>query len=280
MRAIVNNSKFKLVIIFYFLAFSLPIFAQEYSGVVFNAETNTQIEYVNIGIINKNIGTVSNLNGEFKITIPDLHTVHDSIRFSCIGYYPLTLQVSDYVKSQSKDICLTPKVTLLEEVRVMPALYKNKTLGIFRNNKLITAGFGENLLGYECGVEFKINKQTKIESLNIGIAKCSFDTLFYRVNVYDILGKNKFKNILSQNILFETAFDKNDKKIKIDLRTYNIFVNNDVLITLEHVEDLGTGMVDFGTTFIGTTHYRKTSHGKWESVPVGISMTIDVKVEQ
>jgi len=41
------------------------------SGVVHNFENNEPLAYVNIGIANKTVGTVSNKNGLFKLTLND-----------------------------------------------------------------------------------------------------------------------------------------------------------------------------------------------------------------
>jgi hypothetical protein len=59
-----------------------------------NSNLKSPVEYVNIGIVNKNIGTISNNNGEFVLAIP-AEFENDSVRFSMVGYVPLTLSVAD-----------------------------------------------------------------------------------------------------------------------------------------------------------------------------------------
>ena len=52
------------------------------------------IEFVNIGIVGKNIGTVSNTNGVFEISV-DKEMDIDTLLFSAIGYEPRLRRIAD-----------------------------------------------------------------------------------------------------------------------------------------------------------------------------------------
>lgn len=69
-------------------------------------------------------------------------------------------------------------------------------------------------------------------------------------------------------------------EIQIDLQDKNIIVEGDFLITLEHIKNLGEGHLLFSAGFKAKTYYRKTSHGKWDTAPVGISISVIADVEQ
>jgi len=139
---------------------------QNYQGVTIDKETGKTIGYVNIGIKNKSIGTVSDNNGKFNIELHE-HNDQDSLIFSCIGYYPFQIKVSDFRKSKQYEFFLEEKVVKLKEVIVKPKKYVSKTLGIKAKSKSITAGFSENKLGYECGILIKVKKSAIVEQLNL-----------------------------------------------------------------------------------------------------------------
>ena len=52
------------------------------------------IEFVNIGIVGKNIGTVSNSNGEFSIDL-DVELDHDSLLFSSHWLQTRLVKIAD-----------------------------------------------------------------------------------------------------------------------------------------------------------------------------------------
>jgi len=54
-------------------------------GTVKDSETKKPIPYVNIGIVKKNIGTVSDSEGKFDLKFP-MTLENDTIKLSSIGY--------------------------------------------------------------------------------------------------------------------------------------------------------------------------------------------------
>ena len=64
--------------------FSIHAIAQHLSGKVLDKTTAKPIEYVNIGIPGKSIGTVCDANGNFNLRI-DTNHLKDVLLFSCIG---------------------------------------------------------------------------------------------------------------------------------------------------------------------------------------------------
>lgn len=61
---------------------------------VASESTNIPVIYAGIGVINRNIGTVSDTLGNFILKIPTDY-LNDSIRISCVGYKPKTFAVKD-----------------------------------------------------------------------------------------------------------------------------------------------------------------------------------------
>ena len=259
----------------FLIAFS--VIAQDFKGRIFEKNTNTPIEFVNIGVVGKNVGTVSNEVGNYELTI-DPGFAKDTLRVSCIGYQSFSIVLSDFTKRKNHDIELTKRVYTLAEVKIRPRKYKEKTLGVSTQGRMIQAGFTKNLLGYELGILMKVKKSAIPQILRINVARTTYDTLFYRVNFYSPKDKTTFNNILETPIYIKITNLK--EEMVLDLKPYNLYFEDDFMVSLEHIKDMGEGLLYFCTSLKGRTYYRKTSQGSWESVPFGVSISIDALVEK
>lgn len=257
-------------------------FAQIVKGVVYNAVDSAVLAYVNIGIIGGNLGTVSNEAGRYTLDLSNVRST-DSLRFSYLGFFSQTFHARSFLNKGSFDIYLEEKDYELIETVVYPREYVEKVLGNSNNMALLAAGFKENQGGYECGVLMKVKKSAFLYDLTCYVALCSYDTLFYRMNVYKPLDDGDFEPILEKPI-YLTAVSKDVKQwgtLNWDLRKHNIVVDGDFLITLEHVKDLGPGQLFFSAAFIkNPTYYRETSQAEWKKHPVGIGFAVKAKVEK
>jgi len=267
----------KLMIIFSFLFNTVS--GQSYSGFVLNKKTNMPVEYANIGIPGKNIGTVAANDGKYSLTV-DPQLDNDTLMISCIGYKSAYYRISDFKKQANFNIYLEEKVFDVPEAIVKPRVFKQKTLGVTTKSKFASAGFEDNKLGYECGILMKTTKLTMLEKVNINFSHCAYDTIFYRLNIYRKNDKKEFENILTEPIYLKLSKDKTKETVSIDIKPYDFIIKGDFLVTLEHVRDLGKGRLYFCCGLSGRTYYRKTSQGTWESIPIGISISVETKVEK
>ena len=64
------------------------------------------------------------------------------------------------------------------------------------------------------------------------------------------------------------------------LRHLYLELNSDFLVTFEVVKDLGSGRLCFPASILHRTYVRETSQGRWETAPVGISISVLVDVER
>ena len=266
-------------LVFFVFLSSFSLFAQKFSGVIINAKSGLPIDYVNVGVIGQNIGTVSDAKGNYSLTI-DQQYDNDTLLVSCIGFHSFSIRVGDFKKLSNHSIELQERIFELAGVVVRPKIFKQKILGVSTKRKFVQAGFSENNLGYEIGVLMKVRKSAFIERVIINVARCSYDTLFYRVNIYRRDGKRMFENILEEPIYIELPKDMVAEEVVIDLERYNLGVQGDFLVSLEHVKGLGPGVLYFCASMGRRSYYRKTSQGKWESAPVGISISVEAKVEK
>ena len=255
-------------------------FGQQISGTVFEMNSEIPVEYVSIGIIGKNTGTVADQNGNYTLKInPEYHS--DTLKFSCIGYHSYSVKVSDFINLNNGNVSLEKRIFDLAEVVVRPRTIKQKTLGNTPRNQFMNACLPDSL-GYELGVLISNKKTSFIKEVNVDVTRCTYDTAFFRINIYQVhkKRKNDFENILSAPIYFSMSKEEVKDKITVDLRHLNLVVKGDYLVTVEHVKDLGPGRICFscGLLFANTSYGRSTSQGTWGKWPIGIGLSVEVDV--
>jgi len=266
-----------LILLFVLMMGSLCSIGQTFTGTVTHSKENTPIDYVSIGVVGMDIGTVSNIDGTYQLTIGEKYD-NEILRFSYIGFSNFEIKVKDFRKRSNFNVQLTPMVFELEEIVVTPNFLGRRTLGNTGNSKRTTAGFGEYKLGFEHAVRMELSKNEKavIENININIARCTFDSLHYRVNIYSIRGKKKIKSVLKKPIYIKLTKEEIKDRISFNLEEEDIIVTGDFLVSLEHITDLGEGEIAFSSEKKKKTYVRKTSQGKWKIEKVGISISADV----
>lgn len=237
------------------------------------------LAYVNIGILGKGIGTVSNENGLFKIRI-NKKNYQDSLKISMIGYKSKTFLVQDFIHQMEKEntIYLTEKVQELDEVVVTNRKLKTRTLGNRTTSKIISDGFDSDQLGNEAGLVIKIKRSpTYIQSFHASIAKNEHKELKFRLNFYNLKNGLPHMNILKENIIVTSTIRSG--LLSVDLRKYDIVMEEDFFVSLEWIEDFGEGDLRFSIGFLGSpVIYREASQGHW-TVINGIGPGFRVKVK-
>jgi len=110
-----------------FLFATLVAFAQkqeaplvQFTGIIYNADsTNVPVPYVSIvNSKNKNFAIYSNYKGYFSFVVHE----NDTIRFSCVGYAPIIIQIPEKVanKSYTRQILLKAQISDLPANRNFP----------------------------------------------------------------------------------------------------------------------------------------------------------------
>lgn len=256
---------------------------EAYRGQVLDATTGDPIEYVSIGIEKRNIGTVSTDEGLFAIILDPKYD-NDTIRFSSIGYANYRTTVNQLRRHIGQSISLTPTDIQLKEIVVDPVKLKSRTLGNEYSGTKINAGFSSNRKGYEVGVLLDIKNPTFLQQVTFNLVKCSYSKLFYRLNIYRQTEEGQFENILQEPIYINQRIDETTPNISVSLSQHNIIVDQNTLITLEHVKDMGEGWLTFSANQNlskgATCYYRTTSHGEWEKSPYKFGFSVQVKEEK
>jgi CarboxypepD_reg-like domain len=268
----------KAVLLFFVLFSYGQVYSQSLKGKVVSNSTKTGIGFVNVVIIGKNIGTVSDENGNFTIALVNIID-SDSLRFSIIGYESRTLSMLQLKEDSSKKVILDLKVYKLLEVNVIHKKGrkpKEIIIGTPVVSNDLKSGFENNDLGSELGIKVHVKQGVLLENLYLNVATCTFDSVTYRLNIYQSVNQFEYKNILTEPIYISFSKDKINKVITYDLRKYSIIVEGNILIALELYKDLGEGRLLFHTEFFtGFTFHRKTIEGIWTRSPGVIGMYLD-----
>jgi hypothetical protein len=245
------------------------------NGILIDSTTAQPIEFANIGIVGKGFGTVTNEKGEFNFLVPDSLST-SPVKISMIGYKSKTLSLAK--SSESGIIKLAQSATNLNEVAVSAKKTKVKILGNETKTTSMTAGFTKNTLGAELAVKLNIkHPKTHLRKFYLNIANNSIEKPIFRFNVYNKDDKGLPKdNILLQSIIIE--FKETKGLIELDLSPYNLYVDDDVFISVEWIKDLGDvkGLF-FSTKMVGSpTYFRQASQDKWSKIPIGVGLHAEV----
>jgi hypothetical protein len=137
---------FKSALLFLVLFIPGLIFSQTQKGRVLSDEFKTGIGFVNIGVIGRNFGTVSDKSGHYTINLTRISD-KDSLRFSMIGYDSRSFLVGEFRKDSIRDVYLSQRVYCIPEFTVVYHKPRRIELGTRVTSDELRSGFGSNDLG-------------------------------------------------------------------------------------------------------------------------------------
>ncbi|MGB1449864.1 MAG: carboxypeptidase-like regulatory domain-containing protein [Flavobacteriaceae bacterium] len=250
-------------------------------GKITDGEFNDPLPYVNIGIPNAGIGTVSDEEGYFLLDIP-ANLIQKELRFSMVGFAPQSFPINRIAGPNEKllNVVLKPETTALAEVVVTSGAWEIKKVGNETESKLITTGFTSNRLGNEIAQFVRVKKQrpTRIQRFWLSIAENTIESVILRLNIY--LEEEGFPgtNVLQKPIYIELPNEP--QTIEVDLTPYDIYIEDDFFVSIEWIEDLGVEGLWFSAGVFGKSLYaRSTSHDQWVKQR-GLSIGMGVEVLQ
>jgi len=252
---------------------------QDFKGTLIDTKTGETLPYVNIGIVNRGVGTVSDEKGSFHLELNKEDYSHsDSLQFSSIGYKTIKKAVKDlkFVYNEYPVIYLEPEIVNLKEIIVTnKGSYEiPETIGYQNTGEKIYGYWKDNIaLGGELATKIKVKKGLrKLNKLFFEVASNASDSLLIRINIYDEDGFKSYPgtnlNATGENILF--TIKTTTTLAKIDLSPYDLYVKNNFILSLELLKIYGDdaiSLVLLGAPNKYTHSYRKyASQGAWEKL--------------
>ena len=272
----------RVILVTLFTLVSFKIFSQSTSGTLVDASTKKGLPYVNIGILNKTLGTVSDNEGRFSLAIDERYN-DDSLKISALGYEARVFTVNEFRRliAANPVIELSEKPILLKEIVISGKKLKEKKRGNMTTSTKFRGGFGNSQLGNELGIVIKVGKKPeRIKNFHASVVSNKIEGQKFRLNFYDVKHGLPHTRLVSEQIIFPITTASG--MFTLDLTNYNIIVTDDFFLSLELVENpanVNKGGVFFSAGFFGDPLIvRHASQGEWKKVKaisIGFSVTTE-----
>jgi hypothetical protein len=251
-------------------------------GIIVDSTSYNTIEFVCVGIIGKDVGTISNEMGFYNLTIPKQY-FNDTITFSRIGYQTKFVIAKDLIERKNIKTVLIPKNTELGEVLISSKGTKAKTKGNTSRSRSFVMAISSGSVGSEVGTVIHLpNDSVFIKDLNFHILSDKPDSVKFRLNIYGF-NKGVGDNIINKSIYF-TISNKYIGDFKVDLRKYHLYLSGKIFISVEPISVFSKGpdpnnssdknydRINISGTITGSeSFYRKVSLGRWTKIKYSFS---------
>ena len=251
-------------------------------------EQGEAVEYVQIGIPKREIGTISTADGLFEIEVP-----RDTLEFFHVSYQP----ASYYVTGASDDVTI-----VLHEQELQPAVFiggntKEKYLvrpgsNLLKNIGVVSFAFrSENPLGRELGSVANAKKPFLVKDILLSVHSNHIPGCVASVNIYRIEGdKENFVNVLHKPIYFDVAVSNDPRSFDIQpeepllLETGKYFIAfqivgcdeqalQDFLAKPEEDRNFWEMTMDF-RIYLKSSYLREVALGKMDHLPINIGIAV------
>lgn len=231
------------------------------------------IQYVNIGVYNKYVGTVTNNKGRFYLNI-DNSMINDTLKISSLGYESKEILIKNIKSNSNINVVLNNYTEKLDEIILTSKntkLYvKGKKKSKSKNEVFFSIPKAKNRnLGAEIGRKFSVGskKASLLKEFKFFIKENNFEKTKFRLNIYTIENKYPSKNLNKQNI-FVDVINKSTGWIKVDLVDYGISTKQNIIITVEWIEGSEDGnklsLPMLIPSFSSVHYYKYGSQSKWK----------------
>lgn len=248
-----------------------------YSRTVLSESTREPIIYASVGVINRNLGTVTDTLGNFSLSIP-VEFVNDSIKISSIGYVAKIFAVKD-IKNIPDTIFLADDAIILNEVIVKPQRIKHKTAGRKGDGGFVYIEVeGYKAAGQGLATPLNVKKRAWLKELGFTIQTDNrpLSKMKFRVNIY----RKEDGEYILQNFK-PIYFDYDKAQLKDRSFTYTfpdeiMLDEGNYYVELEFLENFSNELfVMKSKPLTGKTRFRYASQSAWETLPFGAPIYID-----
>jgi hypothetical protein len=257
--------RYSLLSFFWLLVVSAG--AQSITGRVTDARTGQPLPFVNIGVVGKALGTVSNEQGQYGLAFQE-SLASDTVRVSYLGYQPRLLTLRQLQAQPA--VALTAAAVALAEVRVKGKSrgWRARTLGYAGTSESTTLHLDAKSLGAETGtVIYLKHKPTKVLQANFNVARNQVGTVALRINLYrlDAKGLPTNEKLLPREVIVRTAVAHGP--LVVDLTPDNLLLR----VGGADADALHQGLAfSAGIGYADNDiYYRTTSQASWERLSAG-----------
>lgn len=248
-----------------------------YARTVISESTKEPVIYASVGIINRDLGTVTDTLGNFSLKIPPEY-INDSIRISSVGYVAKTFAVKD-IALIPDTIELADKIIMLNEVTVKPQKIKHKIAGRKGGGGFIGIDVeGYKAAGQGLAIPLTVKKRAWLSGIGFSLVRSShtLSHMKFRVNIYR---KENGRYIL-ENI--NPVYFDYDKSQLIKNSFYYTFPEEimldkgDFYVELEFLSNFFNEYFTMASKpLTGMTRYRYASQSEWQTLPFGAPVYVE-----
>lgn len=255
---------------------SRPAHTMIVAAKVLDAEDNSPLAYVNVGIPGKNVGTVTREDGSFKLNV-DSQLANESLIISMAGYAQRVITF----RKVPNIIVLHRRSGGLPEAVVTQGLRRKRILGNTTTSKLLSVGFPTRFPGSEMGVKIPLGRNPRrVENFHCHVTGIGVDSAVFRLNIFR-MDSGKVVNIMQRSVLLSIRAAPAD--YAVNLSGLNLTLSGEILVSLELLRTYSAtsppGAVFFSAgLFNSGTWRRQTSQAKWKKARgVGIGFNVEVR---
>lgn len=248
--------------------------AQSFDYTIKSKKTLNTLAYVNVSILNKRVGTSTNLKGKFSIQLEKFKS--DTLLISYLGFKPKKIAISSILKNPVayKVIYLEDELSSLDDVIIQ---IRKKKYGSKHSLGLRKKWFYSRV-GVQFGMEQAIlipndkSKVGKIEEVSFWVGK--EEQLFYnsrltwfRIKFYSYdKEKNEPKELLSYQDIIVKPQENEKQNLKVDVSSYSIpFPKGGVCVVIETVNPKPSKESDNQyITYPHLVHSNETTNRAWK----------------
>jgi len=233
---------------------SLP--AATITGQVLDQASRRPLGFVSVGVLRQPFGTVADAQGRFQLSLPASYD-GDSVRFSLISYASRTLRVADLRRAVAAGpLVLRAQAVPLTEAHVKAKNLKRRVAGS-TGTAIRFDGFPANMAGNQIGQVIAVKKPAFLEDISWHLFSCTYDTVYFRLNIYKLRDDYPAENILPRSVYLKVSRQQAQEQLSLDLRPFHLYLTENVVVSLELVRSLGTGELWFRQPLLGGgPHYR------------------------
>lgn len=283
------SSKFLLCFTCYlFLNAGNPILAQSsLTGKLQNAQTGEPLVYAHIGLVDHNLGTITDEAGNFQLLTKGPLRPNQLIQCSAVGFQTVQISV-DQIQANAL-VKLAPQAIELTEITVTDRQRTRfKTMGHYsRSRKMVTGWSRAISRGGLRAARIKLPNKAPdaiLQSLRFHLAYNEFDSILFRLHFFypDEDGKLPAELIPLSEDLF-VHHDSSTGDVDFDLKPWQIRIDQDFFVGIEVVRTYGNCASDeclhFSVVlFKDRIYFRNTVTDQWDSHKLGSpAMEVELK---
>jgi hypothetical protein len=233
-----------MIKVFFVLIFTVELaYSQStISGKVLDQSSKKPIAYANIGIVNTNVGTISNEDGTFALKVPNQYA-KETLLFSAIGFVKKSVPVKS-ILSADLTILLEEQVIQLKEVTIASTKEKNKHFEL--GNSICKGGVLETDTTYAgASIALLIENNNPyhedlifpvyLEQARIRIYRNNLTSFKLRIRIYsvDSLTNQPSEDLFDRSLVMESSM-KNGW-MEFDLSPFKYLVSRPFFIAFERI---------------------------------------------